>query len=94
MVDDAVVFMSDLASRLSNRVQLTTDGHRPYLHAVESAFGAGIDYAMLHKIYAAPSGAGDERRYSRPSAPASTSAPSPATPTRRASPPSTWSGRT
>jgi IS1 family transposase len=63
-VDDAVVFMSDLASRLSNRVQLTTDGHKPYLHAVETAFGAGIDYAMLHKIYASPSGAGDERRYS------------------------------
>jgi len=63
-VDDAVVFMSDLASRLSIRVQLTTDGHKPYLHAVESAFGADIDYAMLHKIYASPSGAGDERRYS------------------------------
>ena len=61
---DAEVFMRDLASRLHNRVQLTTDGHRAYLTAVESAFGAGIDYAMLHKIYAAPEGAGDERRYS------------------------------
>ena len=56
--------MRDLASRLRNRVQLTTDGHRAYLIAVESAFGAHIDYAMLHKIYDAPMGKGDERRYS------------------------------
>lgn len=44
-------FMQDLASRLANRVQLTTDGHRVYLTAVEDAFGADIDYAMLVKIY-------------------------------------------
>src|SRR5258708_515169 len=44
-------FMQDLASRLANRVQLTTDGHRAYLEAVESAFGMGIDYAMLVKMY-------------------------------------------
>ena len=43
--------MHDLADRLSNRVQLTTDGHRPYLEAVESAFGEDIDYARLVKIY-------------------------------------------
>jgi IS1 family transposase len=61
---DAEVFMRDLASRLRHRVQLTTDGHRAYLNAVESAFGSGIDYAMLHKIYAAPGGQNDERRYS------------------------------
>jgi IS1 family transposase len=61
---DAEVFMRDLASRLSNRVQLTTDGHRAYLDAVESAFGADIDYAMLHKIYDAPGGVDNERRYS------------------------------
>jgi len=61
---DAEVFMRDLASRLTNRVQLTTDGHKPYLSAVESAFGADIDYAMLHKIYGASTGSGDERRYS------------------------------
>lgn len=47
----ANVFVSDLASRLSNRVQLTTDGHRAYLAAVENSFGADIDYAMLVKIY-------------------------------------------
>ena len=44
-------FMQDLASRLANRVQLTTDGHAAYLNAVESAFGSNIDYAMLVKIY-------------------------------------------
>jgi IS1 family transposase len=44
-------FMQDLASRLSNRVQLTTDGHRAYLSAVEDAFGSNVDYAMLVKLY-------------------------------------------
>jgi IS1 family transposase len=44
-------FMNDLASRLKSRVMLTTDGHRPYLEAVEAAFGSEIDYAMLVKIY-------------------------------------------
>jgi len=44
-------FMDDLASRLANRVQLTTDGHRAYLEAVEGAFGSDIDYAMLVKLY-------------------------------------------
>lgn len=50
-------FMQDVASRLANRVQLTTDGHKPYLEAVEGAFGADIDYAMLIKIYGQPVGA-------------------------------------
>jgi IS1 family transposase len=54
-------FINDLASRLKNRVQLTTDGHRPYLNAVEGAFGCDIDYAMLIKLYGESS---DERRYS------------------------------
>lgn len=49
----AYVFMQDLASRLSNRVQLTTDGHVAYLSAVENAFGNDIDYAMLIKVYGA-----------------------------------------
>jgi IS1 family transposase len=48
---DATLFLADLASRLSNRVQLTTDGHRPYLDAVEQAFGRDVDYAMLIKFY-------------------------------------------
>jgi IS1 family transposase len=53
----AHVFMQDVAARLANRVQLTTDGHGPYLAAVEDAFGAGIDYAMLIKHYGTPEGA-------------------------------------
>lgn len=44
-------FIHDLQERLANRVQLTTDGHKAYLSAVESAFGSEIDYAMLVKIY-------------------------------------------
>ena len=51
----AMIFMDDLASRLANRVQLTSDGHRAYLEAVEGAFGADIDYAMLVKLYGASS---------------------------------------
>ncbi len=47
----AFEFVHDLAGRLANRVQLTTDGHRVYLEAVESAFGSEIDYAMLVKLY-------------------------------------------
>lgn len=47
----ASAFMNDLASRLANRVQLTTDGHRAYLDAVEGAFGIDVDYAQLVKLY-------------------------------------------
>lgn len=64
--DAARLFMEDLASRLANRVQLSTDGHHAYLTAVESAFGwNGIDYAMLVKLYG-PTHGGDSnaRRYS------------------------------
>lgn len=46
--------MKDLAGRLKNRIQLTSDGHRAYLSAVEDAFGANIDYAQLVKLYGAP----------------------------------------
>jgi IS1 family transposase len=49
----AMWFMDDLRSRLASRVQLTSDGHKAYLEAVEGAFGADIDYAMLVKIYGA-----------------------------------------
>lgn len=52
----AVEFMEDVAARLAYRVQLTTDGHRPYLEAVDHAFVRTVDYAMLRKIY----GPGDE----------------------------------
>jgi IS1 family transposase len=47
----AYALMHDLASRLSNRIQLTTDGHRAYADAGDSAFGSEIDYAMLVKLY-------------------------------------------
>ncbi len=47
----AMWFMDDLAARLANRVQLTSDGHRAYLEAVEGAFGCDVDYAQLVKIY-------------------------------------------
>jgi IS1 family transposase len=60
----AEAFMCDLAARLTNRVQLTSDGHRAYLSAVEAAFGGEIDYAMLVKMYGRPQG--EESRYSPP----------------------------
>jgi IS1 family transposase len=47
----AMAFMDDLRSRLANRVQITTDGHKAYLEAVEGAFGGDVDYAVLHKVY-------------------------------------------
>jgi IS1 family transposase len=59
----AMAFMQDLASRIDNRIQLTTDGHRVYAEAVEAAFGSEIDYAMLVKLYGA-SGDNPESRYS------------------------------
>lgn len=49
--DSAMYLMDDLRARLANRVQLTTDGHRAYLEAVEGAFGADVDYAQLVKLY-------------------------------------------
>ncbi len=49
--ETARVFVNDLASRLASHVRITTDGHRPYLDAVEGAFGVDVDYAMLVKIY-------------------------------------------
>ncbi|MCE2483622.1 MAG: IS1 family transposase, partial [Alphaproteobacteria bacterium] len=58
----AMAFMDDLRSRLANRVQLTTDGHKAYLEAVEGAFGGDVDYAMLVKLYGEAPEA--EKRYS------------------------------
>ena len=64
----AQAFIRDLAERLSTRVQLTTDGHKVYLEAVEGAFGSEIDYAMLVKMYEGDSGQRDaQARYSPPS---------------------------
>jgi len=53
--DCAAWFVQDVADRLANRIQLTSDGHKAYLDAVEGAGGADIDYAMLNKIYGASS---------------------------------------
>ena len=61
----ANAFMDDLRSRLANRVQMTTDGHKAYLEAVEGAFGGDVDYAQLIKLYGEPAGQkGHERKYS------------------------------
>lgn len=57
----ATIFIDDLKSRLANRVQLTTDGLKVYLEAVEGAFGADIDYAQLVKVYESSQ---EEMRYS------------------------------
>ena len=59
----AFEFINNLAGRLANHVQLTTDGHKAYLMAVEDTFGTDIDYAMLVKLYSAPQ-EGREVRYS------------------------------
>jgi IS1 family transposase len=58
-------FMQDCANRINSRVraQITTDAYKPYLEAVEGAFGLDCDYAQLHKVYGAPSDE-DQRRYS------------------------------
>jgi IS1 family transposase len=58
----AIAFTDDLASRLANRVQITTDGHKAYLEAIEGSFGADVDHAMLVKIYGPDPSA--EKRYS------------------------------
>ncbi len=66
-IDSANVFMQDVASRVTNRIQLTTDGNKPYLQAVDNAFDRFIDYAMLQKLYGKPEGLTiQERRYSPP----------------------------
>lgn len=60
----ANAFALDLKSRLSNKVQLTTDGLKLYLNAIEDAFGGDVDYAMLIKIYGSSEATNDDRRYS------------------------------
>lgn len=64
-LESAKEFISDLASRLANRVQLTTDGHKAYIEAVEEAFGRDIDFAQLVKMYGSEGQSkSDSRRYS------------------------------
>ena len=60
--DSAYNFMCDAAKRIVGRPQITTDAHRPYLQAIEDAFGTEVDYAQLHKIFGAATP--DESRYS------------------------------
>jgi IS1 family transposase len=63
--ESAIIVMDDLRARLSNRVQLTTDGHNAYLEAVEGAFGGDVDYAQIVKLYGVmDKGRGAEARYS------------------------------
>lgn len=62
-METARIFMDDLSTRVANRIQLTTDGHRVYADAVEGAFGCDIDYAMLVKLFGNDSTA-EETRYS------------------------------
>lgn len=60
----AYEFLCDVRERVSTRMQMTSDGHSAYLSAVDAVFGQYIDYAQLVKIYGAPVGKGNERRYS------------------------------
>lgn len=62
--ESAHEFMLDVKNRLRNWVQLTSDGHRPYLKAVEDVFEGEIDFAQLVKIYGASDATGNEKRYS------------------------------
>jgi hypothetical protein len=86
--------MQDVASRLGNRVQVTSDGHRVYLEAVENAFGADIDHAMLIKMYEGDSGKGPETRYSPASCTDAVKQAITALPIRRSSARATSSART
>ena len=63
-LESATFFLKDLAGRLANRIQLTTDGHKMYLDAVETAFGSDIDFSQLVKLYGQTSEG--QKRYSPP----------------------------
>ena len=60
----AIDFMEDLRGRLANRMQLSSDGHKAHLEAVEGAFGGDVDYAQIIKMYGKAPGVQDETRYS------------------------------
>jgi hypothetical protein len=53
LMESAHIFMNDLASRMASRIQLTSDGYKAYIDAVDEAFGEDVDYAMLVKLYGA-----------------------------------------
>ena len=63
--DDAYAFMLDPLSGVSERIQLSADGYRLYVRAVDATFGSDVDFAQIHKVYGnAPAGSREERRYS------------------------------
>ncbi len=62
--DTAMYFVEDVAMRLKNKIQLTTDGLKAYINAVDAAFGNNIDYAQLVKVYGGVDGKDNERKYS------------------------------
>ena len=62
--ESAIDFMQDVKCRLATRVQLTTDGHKPYLKAVDTAFDGEIDFAQLLNVYGNTEGEGNDKRYS------------------------------
>jgi transposase-like protein len=89
----AMFFMDNLAKRLAHRIQLTSDGYKPYLEAVEGAFDADIDNAMLVKIYGiAPEG--PQRRHSPQNVLARRRFASKASPIRRRFQRPMWNGTT
>ncbi len=65
-VEAATMFMQDVRDRLHNKVQLTTDGHRPYLQGIKEAFNYDVDYAMLIKMYGSSEGESQTERKYRP----------------------------
>jgi hypothetical protein len=65
-MDSATVFLDDLASRLADRVQLTSDSHNVYARAVEAAFGANVDYGQIIKIFGQPPGTVKGQQYAPP----------------------------
>ena len=60
----AFEFVNDLAGRLANRVQISTDGHKMYLEAIEDTFGTEVDFAQVIKIFNEPKAVGNEKKYS------------------------------
>lgn len=66
-IQTAIEFLTNLRTRLAGRIQLNTDGHKPYLYAVDAVFGSEVDYAQLIKIYGEPEGVkAKEKKYSTP----------------------------
>ena len=83
--DSGRMLIDDLAFRVNRRMQLTTNGHKAYLDAIEGQLGADVDYAMLHSSTTLPTATIRSAATAPPSAPAPTCGSSPATPTRATS---------